>query len=331
MRVRPAKAAASETASATLFEAAAQAIRSNIVQGKLGPGVVLQESALSERLSTSRATVKRALSLLADEGRIHRFDGRGFLVAGDNVPRRLDLRSIDLDLDDLDDSVGQPNWLRIQDEVAAELSRCLVFGRYRVIEATLAQDFDVSRTVIRDVLSRLQERGLVQKKANMRWVVEPLTARRIKDKFEMRIVLEIAALKSAKIDTAALADLARRIRDTSDDAPMRPDDWFDLDTAFLQLAILSTPNADLAHYVSANRSALAASQKMLFSLGLPPHRQSLLELCMVIDLLLAGTARAAASMMVTHLENALNRTIAQLKIVSVIDPPDDLAAYLVPD
>jgi hypothetical protein len=36
-------------------------------------------------------------------------------------------------------------------------------------------------------------------------------------------------------------------------------------------------------------------------------------------------------MMVTHLENALNRTIAQLKIVSVINPPENLAAYLAPD
>ncbi|MBU2358472.1 MAG: GntR family transcriptional regulator [Alphaproteobacteria bacterium] len=331
MRSKPVLAEVRGTLPSTLCEAAAEAIRNNIVEGKLAPGVVLQESALSERLSTSRATVKRALSILADEGRIRRFDGRGFLVAGDDTPRRLDLRSIDLNLDGLDDTAGQPNWLRIQDEVAAELSRCLVFGRYRVIEATLARDFDVSRTVIRDVLSRLQERGLVQKKANMRWIVEPLTARRIKDKYEMRIVLEIAALKSAEIDIPALADLAVRIRDTPDDATMSPEAWFDLDNAFLRLAILSTPNVDLAHYVSANRSALEASQRVLFSIGLPPHRQSLLELCMVIDLLLAGTARAAANMMATHLQNALNRTIAQLKIVSVIDPPTDLADYLVPD
>jgi DNA-binding GntR family transcriptional regulator len=128
-----------------------------------------------------------------------------------------------------------------------------------------------------------------------------------------------------------LVDLAARIRATPDNAAMRPEDWFALDNTFLHLVILSTPNTDLAHYVSANRSALEASQRVLFSIGLPPDRQSLMELCMVIDLLLAGTSRAAASMMVTHLENALNRTIAQLKIVSVIDPPENLAAYLAAD
>jgi hypothetical protein len=35
-------------------------------------------------------------------------------------------------------------------------------------------------------------------------------------------------------------------------------------------------------------------------------------------------------MLATHLENALRRTIAQLKIVSVIDPPKDFAPYLIP-
>ncbi|SFA96168.1 DNA-binding transcriptional regulator, GntR family [Poseidonocella pacifica] len=316
----------------TMFEAAARLIRNNIMSGQLIPGVVLQESALAERLSTSRATVKRALAVLADENLIQRFEGRGFLVAGgDGTPIRLDLRRLELDLDGFDETVGQPNWLRIQDSVAAELSRCLVFGRYRVVEALVAKEFDVSRTVVRDVLSRLQERGLVQKSSNSRWVVEPLTAHKIKNKFELRMVLEIAALQAAEAGSTELGDLADKIRSVPSTAPVPPETWFELEEQFFDLAILSTPNDDLAQYVRANRSALNASQRVLFSLGLPPDRQSLLELCLVIDLLRAGTRAAAANMLGTHLQNALNRTIAQLKIVSVIDPPTDLAPYLVRD
>lgn len=316
---------------ATLFEAAAEMLRANIADDRLTSGVVLQESALSERLSMSRATVKRALSLLADEGLIRRFSGRGFVVAGPNeTPRRLDLRRLDLDLDALDGTVGKPNWLRIQDEVEAALSRCLIFGRYRVIEALVAREFDVSRTVVRDVLSRLQERGLVQKSASSRWVVEPLTARRIRDKFELRMVLEVAALRSAEVDSEALAALAADVRALPEGEPIDPATWFAFDQRFFELAILATPNRDLASYVSANRSALVASQQMLFSLGLQPDRRALLELCMVIDLLRAGTIPAAANMLDVHLRNALDRTIAQLKIVSVLEPPSDLAPYLMP-
>jgi len=326
-----APAAIIDSPRATLFEATAGLLRANIEGGKLGPGVVLQESALSERLSVSRATIKRALSILAEEGLVRRFEGRGFLVAGKaDAPQRLDLRTLELDFDQIDETVGQPNWQRIQDEIEAELSRCLIFGRYRVVEALVAQRFDVSRTVVRDVLGRLQERGLVQKSASSRWVVEPLTAQRIKDKFELRMVLEIAALRSARPDGEALAALARDIRNLPADGQLSPKRWFDLDGRFLQLAILATPNQDLAAYVSANRSALEASQRVLFSIGLPPDRQSLLELCMVIDLIQAGTLPAAANMLNTHLGNALKRTIAQLKIVSVIEPPSDLAGYLVP-
>ncbi|SRR6056297_151192 len=322
---------ASDPYPATLFEAAADLLRTNIADGKLRPGVILQESGLSERLSMSRATIKRALSLLSDEGLIRKFSGRGYIVTGDDeTPLRLDLRTLDLDLDALDDSVGKPNWLRIQNSVENELSRCLIFGRYRVVEALIAQEFDVSRTVVRDVLSRLQERGLVHKSATSRWVVEPLTAQRIKDKFELRMVLEVAALSSSKPDSEALTVLANDIRALPSDLPITAQTWFDLDHRFLELAILSTPNRELSHYIGGNRSGLWALQSVLFSIGLPPDRQSLMELCMVIDLLRAGTIPAAAGMLSTHLENALRRTIAQLKIVSVIDPPRDFAPYLVP-
>ncbi len=323
--------ASAETAPATLFAAAAELLRANIHEGRLQPGVVLQESALSERLSMSRATVKRALALLADEGLVGRFSGRGYIVSGaDTAPRRLDLRQMDLDLGSLDDTLGKPNWLRIQDEVEAALSRCLIFGRYRVVEVLLAREFQVSRTVVRDVLSRLQERGLVQKSASSRWVVEPLTARRVRDKFDLRMVLEMAALRTADADTEALAALADEMRALPAGQPVDPDTWFAFEQRFFELAILATPNRDLASYISTNRSALAASQQMLFSLGLQPDPRALLELCMVIDLLRAGTIPAAESMLATHLRNALDRTIAQLKIVSVLDPPDDLAPYLLP-
>ena len=315
-----------------MFEAAAELLRANIADGRLGPGVVLQESALSERLSMSRATIKRALSLLAEDGLIGRFSGRGYVVSGRNAaPRRVDLRQMDLDLEMLDETVGKPNWLRIQDEVETALSRCLIFGRYRVVEVLVAREFDVSRTVVRDVLSRLQERGLVQKNSSSRWVVEPLTARRIRDKFELRMVLEVAALRSVRPDKVALAALAADLCALPDDRPVDAARWFEFDRRFLDLAILATPNLDLARYILGNRSALAALQNMLFSLGLQPDKRTMLEWCPVIDLLCAGAIDEAEATLASHLRNAEKRTIAQLKIVSVLDPPGDLAPYLVPD
>lgn len=313
----------------TLFEAAADLIRHNIEIGLLYPGLVLQESALSERMEMSRATVKRALEMIEAEGRIRRFSGRGFVVAGGTgAPRREDLRLIEFDVSGLDSAFSKPNWLRIYDDVAYHVTRCPVFGRYRIIEALVAEEFGVSRTLIRDALGRLQERGLVQKSRTSRWVVEPLTSQKIKDKYQLRSILEVAALRSARLPVEALRDLADEIGQLSTSTVLTPSQWFALDQRFFDLAILTTPNDDLAAYASSNRLALESCQSALFSLGLPPDTQSLLELGQVAELALSGSISAAASMLSMHLQKARDRTVAQLKITAIIEPTSDFPEYL---
>ncbi|WP_413203392.1 GntR family transcriptional regulator [Rhodospirillum sp. A1_3_36] len=312
-----------------LFEVAAEVIRANILDSHLPPGLVLQESALSERLSMSRAPVKRALAVLEAEGLVNRFSGRGYIV-GDarQEPRRENVREMAMDLSLLDGTAGQPNWLRIHDAVEQEASRALVFGQYRVIETLMAETYEVSRTVVRDVLGRLQERGIVSKSASSRWILEPLTARRIRDKFELRMILEVAALRSADHDLMALERLRARIIQAEGIGKIEPSHWFGLVNDFIDLTILSTPNADLASFINTNRKALQASQNALHAIGLPADIQSLRELRIVLDLVLSGTVPAAADMLETHLAKSQDRTIAQLKIVSVMSPPEDLAPYL---
>lgn len=313
----------------TLFEAAANLIRHNIETGLLYPGLVLQESALSERMEMSRATVKRALEMIEAEGRIRRFSGRGFLVnGGSGAPKREDLRLIEFDLSGLDEAMGKPNWLRIYDDVAYHVTRCPVFGRYRIIESLMAEEFGVSRTLIRDALGRLQERGLVQKSRTSRWVVEPLTSQRIKDKYQLRSILEVAALRSASLPVEALRQLSDEINALSPGEILTPTKWFSLDRRFFELAVLTTPNTDLATYASSNRLALEACQSALFSLGLPPDTQSLLELGQISELALSGSISAATSMLSMHLQKACERTVAQLKITAIIEPTSDFPDYL---
>lgn len=322
---------------APLFQIAADTIRQNIEAGRLPPGVVLLESALAEMLHSSRAPVKRALLMLEQEALISRFNGRGYVVGpgGPDVElRRTDLRTLGLELAPADDEyVGQPNWVRLHDQVEAALSRCLVFGQYRIVENLLAEYYGVSRTVARDLLGRLQERGIVAKSATSRWIVRPLTAQTIKDKFELRIILEVAALRSAapNIDKDALKSLLQEIDLGERRETLTEDRWFHLVNSFIDLSILSTPNADLAAYVANNRKALQASQKALFALGLPGDAVSLREIRMIAELLLVDAIPSAANMLESHLAKSRDRTIAQLKIVAVMPRPTDLAPYVVPN
>jgi len=314
---------------APLFEVAAEFIRNNIAQGNLYSGLVLQESALAERLDMSRATIKRALKIIEAEGLIERFSGRGFLVSGDDItPKRINLRELHLEHTDTEDSMTQPSWLRIYDDVARHITRSPVFGRFRVLEALVAEEYGVSRTIVRDVLARLQERGLIQKSRTSRWVVEPLSSKKIKDKYELRRILEVAALASAQLHDEPLERLAQDIRRLTAEGAMTPAKWTEIDAKFFEMVILSTPNEDLATAASNNKLALEACQSALFALGLPPDSQSIHELGQVIELSLAGSINDASRKLAEHLEKACNRTVAQLKITAIIEPPDDFPPYL---
>lgn len=319
-----------------LFQSAAETIRLNIEAGTLAPGLVLLEGPIAQLLRISRSSVKRALALLEEDGMVSRFDGRGYLVGPDAeaLPVRADLKSLDLLVEEAhDESLNRPNWKRIHDQVESDVSSCLVFGQYRMVESEVAEYFDVSRTVIRDVLGRLQERGLVTKSSTSRWLVGPLTARSIKDKFELRIILEVAALRSAApfIDKIALERLCRAMERTEqDEALIRPERWFHLVNSFVDLAILSTPNQDLRRLIANNKKTLQASQKALFGLGLTGDASSIREIRMIGELLIVGSSASAAEMLESHLSKSLDRTIAQLKIVAVLPQPGHLAPYLIP-
>lgn len=322
---------------APLFLTAADTIRVNIETGRLDRGQVLLEGPLAERLKISRSSVKRALGLLEEEGAIRRFDGRGYVVGppdDDTAPIRSDLKSIHLVVDDAhDETLNRPNWKRIHDQVEADVSACLVFGQFRIVESDLAAHFDVSRTVIRDVLGRLQERGLVTKSSTSRWLVAPLTAQSIKNKFELRIILEVAALRSAApfIDRIALERICRSMAAAEAEGRLvRPDTWFRLVNEFVDLAILSTPNEDLRQLISANMKTLQASQNALFGLGLFGDALAIREIRMIGELIIVGSTASAAEMLESHLSKSRDRTIAQLKLVAVLPQPGHIAPYLIP-
>ncbi len=311
-------------------------LRSNIAQGHLPPGLLLKEATLAALLQTSRAPVQRALHDLEADGVVHRSAGGSVLVGPADAevrPVRADLRDLGLLVtDEVDEALQQRGaWERIAAEVEAAVSACLVFGQFRIVEAELAAHHGVSRTVIRDVLGRLQERGLLRKTQTSRWIAGPLTAQTIKDRYALRAILEPAALRAAAetLDRSrllALRDQAHALERAGDPtagtAPLFDD--------FMALCILATPNPVLAESIRQNLTPLAAAGAALDALGLPHDEAAVSELRMAIDLLLNGSVEAAAAWWRDHLAAACGRSIAQLKIVAIIAHPASLAPYLTP-
>ena len=184
------------------YELIGRVLRENILSGVLPEGFVLLEGPIAAVMQTSRVPVQSALRQLLDEGLIHRFDGRGYLVGQGGaqiVPVRRDIRELDLEIPKVVDQALQTRgtWRHVYDKVEDEVASCQIFGEFRIVETELADHLGVSRTVVRDVLARLQERGLVRKSPSSHWIAGPLTARTVSEKFQLREIMEPAALRLA--------------------------------------------------------------------------------------------------------------------------------------
>lgn len=320
------------------YEIAEDVLRSNIESGTLPTGLVLLEGPIADILQTSRAPVQRALQALEMEGLVHRFAGRGFLVGppgADIEPNRTDIKALGLIVPRHADEALQnrSSWERIYNIVEADVAACVVFGRYRIVEMELANHFNVSRTVVRDVLTRLRERGLVRKNQSSHWIAGPLTAQMVKDHFVLRTILEPSAIRlgARAVSPTRLEGLLRRLRAAEEvNAAGSFQENEAIQAEFIECCVLATPNERLKDLVRNNLLPVIATDRLLRRLGLPGDPAIITELRLIAELLLRGATESAVSMMETHLDASLNRTIAQMKIVAIIPGPSVTAAYLTP-
>lgn len=320
------------------YEIAEDVLRSNIESGTLPTGLVLLEGPIADILQTSRAPVQRALQALEMEGLVHRFAGRGFLVGppgADIEPNRTDIKALGLIVPRHADEALQnrSSWERIYNIVEADVAACVVFGRYRIVEMELANHFNVSRTVVRDVLTRLRERGLVRKNQSSHWIAGPLTAQMVKDHFVLRTILEPSAIRlgARAVSPTRLEGLLRRLRAAEEvNAAGSFQENEAIQAEFIECCVLATPNERLKDLVRNNLLPVIATDRLLRRLGLPGDPAIITELRLITELLLRGATESAVSMMETHLDASLNRTIAQMKIVAIIPGPGVTAAYLTP-
>ncbi len=321
------------------YEIVEQVLRRNIAGGRLPRGLVLLEGPIAEILQTSRAPVQKALQILEADGLVHRFEGRGVLVGPPDAPQtplRLDLKAIGLEIPHEIDSALQSraSWERIYNTVERDVAACLVFGQYRIIEAELAHHFNVSRTVVRDVLGRLQERGLIRKNQSSHWIAGPLTAQSIKEHFALRKILEPPAMIDAAphLVRDRLHELYERFR-AAEEALTDPDaeNLEAFETLLIDTCVLATPNVRLAELIRDNLLPVLAADRILRQLGLPSDRSAITEHRMIVELLLQDAIEAAAAMLEAHIDAAAHRSIAQMKIVAVIPEPATFAPYLTRD
>ena len=318
-----------------LYELVQSVLEGHIRSGRLQLGQVLLEKPLSDLFQTSRAPIQKALAHLESKALIHRFEGRGYLVgspATEIAPVRHDIRSLKLPLTaEMDEALQtRGSWEIIYDEVECAVASCLVFGTYRIIEIELAEHFGVSRTVARDVLGRLHERGLVRKGPTSHWLAGPLTAKDMREMYELRCLLEPAALKSAihQVTRSEIEAMRERVftRESQQDWPAEAID--EIESELHNTLVLATSNARLAETLRHVQLPLRETERFLRTIGLPADHAVATEHRLIYDLLLTDAIEAAAAALEAHLRAESRRSLALLKTVAVIGSPKQLAPYL---
>lgn len=313
----------------SLHDLLAEKIRS----GALPAGTLVKETHLSAQFGVSRAPVRRALSILADNGMIRAADGQGYIVGrAEKRPVQMTSRQLHKilarDLSGIDRSAA---WKRIFNRIANEVSACMPFGNYRILEAELGDYYKVSRTVAREVLWRLMDRHLIEKDHKSHWIVGQLTARDLRETLEMRRLLEPQALANVAptLDPAWLEQLHKRVETALGGFPA---------CGAGEINMIDEMMFDSMYYGLRNRRMLDSLRRSqnsvvvqhLFRLHFPiiddlPALQSYERM---LRHLLNGAIDQAQALLRQHLIQIEPLAIARLRVLSLLPPPQ--VAYLTP-
>ncbi len=313
------------------YELITRVLRRNIQGGDLPEGLVLLEGPIATVMQTSRVPVQAALRHLMTEGLVHRFEGRGYLVGPEGrgiAPLRRDISEFTLDIPEAVDDALQTRgtWRHVYDEVEEQVASCQIFGEFRIVETELSEYLGVSRTVARDVLARLQERGLIRKNPASHRIAGPLTARTIREKLELRGIIEPAALRMSA-PFIRYADVEHLLEKIDSGATLSSQSLSD---ALVELCISQAPNTTLVEMIRSNRLLLSSVNRALTSLGLPNDEAAIDQYRTLFDLIARHPIDSAAEYLRDHVEIVARRNLARMKIVAVISETGAFAPYLVP-
>lgn len=323
----PDTAPAEEDRATSLREKAYDALKAMIEEGKIQPGERLLEAQVVKAFGISRSPARQALEALSRDRLIIGHDRRGYLVAGASDTRRpAHLKPVKL---------SQPRqWERIYSEVEQELLAGILFGSVRINDQKLAQHYDVSRTVTRDLLARMHGVGLISKDRYGHWISDRVTPERIAHLYEVRVLLEPDMLRQAApfVPKDFLADARDHILTTLADSPI-DSGRFDKVETDLHIDILGhAPNKEVLHALRRSHLLFGPTRHLLdpiLSIPLSMIEDALNEHLLIIDHLIANKVDDAARALRTHLEDAIARWMGRFegatRICAVQMPP-----YLVP-
>lgn len=309
-----------------LYQRAYEILADRIGSGAIAPGTRLGESGVAARFGISRAPARQALAELQRSGLVEKSDGRGYTVRSGAAGRPM--ADTELPATEQPKLLSLSSWERIYGEVEGEIAARTSFDAWRVNEAVLARHYNVSRTVARDVVARLQQRGLVRKDDRARWYAPALTRDHVGELYELRWLLEPVALTkaAAHVPDEYLARMSTALEQAIGDPSSIGGSTLDDLEQQLHVTLLGhCGNGTLMQAITLPQSLLIAHRFLyrwtprLFNSEpfLPEHLE-------IVRRLEAGKTAEAALLLERHLRNSLDRAVARIEFIVREFQPDEL-------
>jgi DNA-binding GntR family transcriptional regulator len=308
-----------------LYQRAFDILAAQIANGTLLPGTRLTESEIAEQFAISRAPARRALAELERNGLAAKSAGRGYAVEGSSntvpAPSLLTTRAR-MQLS------SRSSWEPIYEDVEDQIIGRISFASWRVNEAKMARHYGVSRTVARDVVGRLQQRGLVLKDERSRWYAPALTPEHVGELYELRSILEPVALQKAVPNVPAefLATMRAHLEDAAMLADAVEGRTLDLLEQEMHVKLLAhCGNRALMQAITQPQSLLIAHRFLYrWTPRLFDSEPFLPEHIAIVGHLEAGRPAKAARALESHLKVSRERALARVDAIRSQFRPDGL-------
>lgn len=302
-------------------------IKGAIENGSLSAGTLLTEEKVAQFFGTSRTPARTALTQLLGDGVLCRLNRRGFVVGEEPTPKSTHPR-LTREMLGLKDqaTIEKPasTSLRISKDATRELFQALMFGKFRIHEQAAADYYQVSRTVVRELLSQLVERGLVRKNHKSHWTIGPLTSREVAQYFAIRGRLEPTALieSAPKVPRSEITQMSERLERAINAGDQLPTDLLEQLEIDIHTNLLNRgANQHLMRMVKQSQIALVVNSFFAETVGTLPFRPALREHAFILDFVARGAFDLAAQALEEHLRLSADRTRQRLMAISVLPQP----------
>lgn len=275
----------------------------------LGLGDRLAESVLAEKIGTSRTPVNVALHHLVSLGVVWYDANRGFFMA---KPAR-DLTEVAAPFFNEPD---HPLYLKIADDRLGHRLPDVV------TEADLMRQYDVSRSELRRVLSRMQEEGWLERQVGHGWQFMPMidSVEAYEESYLFRAAIEPTGIMSPtfSVDRAELEELRRRQRFIAESGylSMNSVELFEANSDFHETIAKWSGNRFIAQSVR-RMDRLRRLVEYRQAKARKPRQEQALEHLAILDAISQHDLLRAAALLREHIDGARRAKVHAREVFTV--------------